>query len=287
MRDEIFEKFNPVWSLETMAGNTTPRWLDVKDGWHTQSIEELRAANAHWFQQPIAFQLTVPVLWLINQEFTRRGVAPGWRGVSRFQRRGRMPPPATSGPRRLGDAAKTNLMMRWIDLEWLRRELGPGHVTRYRAWQNVFAKGDPEAFTAFAKVCAIVSHGGGKYGPQHAFAVLRDLDVPKRTRIGLAGLIDTDAGSRRSTAEKRLMTTYRPALEQLMERPRHALTPAEVERRLVHCEAIELARGQPTDAAIYFGWMTGEAISRQTMHEMRVKLRDQCGFTTMAWRDRR
>lgn len=85
--------------------------------------------------------------------------------------------------------------------------------------------------------------------------------------------------------EKRLKTTYRPALEELMTRGRYALTQEAVERRLLYCEAIELAQGRPTDAATYFGWMTGEKVSRQTMHEMRDKLREQCGFKTRAWLD--
>jgi hypothetical protein len=283
---ETFEKFNPVHQLEQLAGFTNPRWLELNHGWDQKSLPDLRAANVHWFDQPMSLDITAPILWLINQEFTRRGIAPGWRGVQRFVRRGPLPPRSAipSTPRRLGDVAKKNLMMRWIDLQWLRALLGPDHKTEYRRWQSVFSADHHIAITAFAKVNVLVSHGASIPGPHPAYHVLKQLSVPKRARIGLAGLIDSDAGDRRRVTENRLRDSYRPGVESLMKRDTYALTTEEAERRVLYCEAIELAAGSPTDAAIFFGWITGEQITRQTMHEMRKKLADQCGFKTRAWR---
>lgn len=84
----------------------------------------------------MAFELTQTTLWLINREFTRRGVAPQWRGVPRIVKAAPMPPanPQSVTPRRLGDVAQKNLMKRWIDLEWLRAALGVSHLTKKKSW---------------------------------------------------------------------------------------------------------------------------------------------------------
>ncbi len=282
----IFQKFNPVEALQRQDVAKIPRWVELSQSRATKSLEELRLENAHWFAQPMAFELTAPTLWLINTELTRRGVAPQWRGVPRFVQRAPPPPadPRSKAPRRIGDVGQKNLMKRWIDLEWLRVVLGSAHVTKKKGWQDVFAEDLKRAVVAFSKVNAMQSHGGGKYGTQPAHEVMLVLSIPKFHRLGLTGLIDRDAGELVRNMEKRVRTRLRPRLELLMERPAFALTSAEVERRIMYCEAIELAVGSPTAAATLFRWMTGEAVTRQTMQEMRCKIAEQCGLTTRAWR---
>lgn len=264
------------------------RWHELKAGLVGLSHDELREKNRYWFAEPMSFDFTVPMLWLINQEFTRRGVAPGWRGVHRFVRFGPLPPknPTRPGPQRLGETAKRNLLLRWIDLDWLRTELGPEHKTKFRLWQNTFSDSQALAIAAFAKVNRLQSHSG-RQRPFAAYEVLQDLAIPKFTRLGLGGLIDSDAGDRRRVAAKRLQSVYRPALEALLNRKVKPITQEELERRMVYCEAIELVGGSPTLAAKAIKWMTGDDVTRQSVHEMKTKLAAQCGFSLRAWKPQR
>lgn len=119
---------------------------------------------------------------------------------------------------------------------------------------------------------------------QQAWRVIDALNVPKLHRRALTGLIDRDAGDRVTNAEKRVRERYRPALEALMKRTRYPLTQDQVDRRVQQCLAIDLADGSVTDAAKVLGWMTGEPVTRQSMHEAKRKIVAQCGFHTKVWR---
>ncbi|NVO06676.1 MAG: hypothetical protein HXX19_12435 [Rhodoferax sp.] len=281
-----FQTFNPHADVKHQSENGHPRWLEISKSLDEKSLEQLRELNARWFDGVMGFEQTAPMLWLVNQEFTRRGVAPMWRGVPRFVRVAYAAPanPMSNVPRRLGEIAKKNLMKRWVDLEWLRVQLGSSHVSKFRGWQDAFADDIEIAVLAFTKVNAIWSHGGGKLGTKPAHDVVDRLSVPKIHRLGLTGLIDRDAGELVRNMEKRLRATYRPLLEAQIDRPIFPLTKADVERRLLYCQAIDLAVGSPTNAAKIFQWMTGESVSKQTMHEMRCKIADQCDLKTRAWR---
>ena len=287
----IVRQLNPHVAARQQDEKAHPRWLEIKNSWSGMSLDELRQSNAKWFAEPIAFELTAPALWTLNLELTRRGVAPMWRGVPRFIKAMRLNP-ATPGreERRLGDAATKSVMKRWIDMEWLRLQLGSVHRTKYRLWQNAFSDDLELAIAAFAKVNVVWStgsgHHNGKAGTKPPHDVVDRLSIPALRRLGLTGLIDRDSGEKVRNMEKRIREKLRPLLQALTQRPVLPLTDDEVERREVYCRAIELAVGSPTDAARIFGWMTGESISRQTMHEMRTKIAAQCGLTTRAWRQR-
>lgn len=268
-----------------------PKWLELKGGWAAMTLDQLRDRNSYWFAQPIAFELSAPCLWTLNMEFTRRGVAPMWRGVPRFIKPSKLSPamPGASG-RRIGDAATKNVMKRWIDMEWLRAQLGSGHKTKYRLWQGAFSEDLDEAIAAFKKVNVVWSHSAsgseGKAGTKPAHDVVDRLSIPRLHRLGLTGLIDRDSGEKVRNMERRLKKKIGPLLAALKQRPTLPLTDDEVERRLLYCQAIELAVGSPTTAALIFKWMTGEVVTRQTMHEMRAKIAEQCGLKTRAWRPR-
>lgn len=287
----LVKQFNPHEATLKADEKATPRWLELRDGWAAMSLEQLRASNAKWFAEPIAFELTAPCLWTLNMEFTRRGVAPMWRGVPRFIKPLRL---GSARPgdseRRLGDAATKGVMKRWIDMEWLRVQLGARHKTKYRLWQDAFADELEVAIPVIAKVNAVWSHGAGhsngKAGTKPAHDVVDRLSVPSLHRLGLTGLIDRDSGEKVRNMEKRLKEKIGPLLAALKERPTLPLTAEEVERRLLYCQAIELAVGSPTTAALIFKWMTGEVVTRQTMHEMRAKIAEQCGLKTRAWQPR-
>ncbi len=286
----IFQPFSPNGEVLVQNEKRLPRWIELSVGLEALTLIELREKNAHWFSQSIAFELTKPMLWLVNIELTRRGIAPQWRGVPRFVRVARVPPtsPLSAGPRRLGEVAQKNLMKRWIDLDWLRRVLGVSHVTKQKSWQDVFSADDDRAYRAFAKVNLINSHSTERIGPANsAYEVMYKLDVPDLLRLGLTGLMNRDAGELVHNAGKRLKRTVRPRLEGLMARPAYPLTAEGVERRMIYAEAIELAVGSPTDAVTVYGWMTGDSVTRQSMHEMKTKLAEQCKLTTRAWRPKK
>ena len=281
-----FQKFDPHGMAREQNEASRPRWMELSQSWKNKTLEELRDANAYWFSQPIAFELTAPSLWLINQEMTSRGVAPQWRGVPRFVNKATLPAPSphSTSLKRLGDVAAKNLMKRWVDLEWLRIQLGPLHVTKFKIWKDTFAADLDRAVTAFARVNVVWAHGGGKLGTKPAHKVVDRLNVPKIVRLGLTGLIDRDSGELIRNMEKRVQVRIRPRLEALTTRAAHPLTKEEVERRLLYCQAIELAVGSPTDGVKIFRWMTGESITRQSVHEMQRKIAEQCKLTTRAWR---
>lgn len=281
-----FQTFNPHADVKQQNEKGHPRWLENSSSLDEKSLGQLKELNAYWFGGVMGFEQTAPMLWLVNQELTRRGVAPMWRGVPRFVKAAHAAPvnPVSKVPRSIGEVAKKNLMKRWIDLEWLRACLGSSHFTKFRAWQDVFADDIDLAVTAFIKVNAIWSHGGGKLGTKAPHDVVDRLSVPKALRLGLTGLIDRDSGELVRNMEKRLRAIYRPRLEAQMERAVFPLTRADVDRRLLYCQAIDLAVGSPTHSAKIFQWITGEAVSKQTMHEMRCKIADQCDLKTRAWR---
>jgi len=178
-------------------------------------------------------------------------------------------------------------MKRWIDLEWIRSALGTTHTTKKPTWSKAFAEDRDIAYAQMTLINATWLSGGAKIVTRKSYEVLRDLQVPKTLRLGLSGYIDKDAATLVNNMEKRLKTKIRPRMEALMVREAYPLTIDEVERRMLFAEALELAVGSPTDAAFIFRWMTGESISRQTMHEMRTKIASQCELTTRHWRPQR
>lgn len=280
------QQFNPHDLTRAQNEISLPRWNELKRTFEIMTIDELRAANSYWFLQSMTFELTAPAIWVINTELTKRGVAPRWRGVPRFVKKALLsiPSPISKGPPRLGDVGTKNLMKRWVDLEWLRIELGPSHVPRLKIWTNVFAADLDQAISIFKKVNVVWAHGGGKVGTKPAYKVVHGLNLPKVVRFGLTGLIDRDSGERVRNMEKKVAQRIHPSMDALMTRDVSPLTLDEVKRRLLYCEAIELAFGRPTDAAKIFLWMTGETVSRQTMHEMRKKIAEQCQLTSRAWK---
>jgi hypothetical protein len=224
---------------------------------------------------------------LINEEFTRRGIAPAWRRIPEFVRPDGFARVSVKtealGIRKLGDATKRNLLRRWIDLQWLRELLGPTHKATKVRWRDVFSADLVLALRAFAQVNAVLSTSGSTAEAETPYKVVAALNVPKLVRLGLTGLVDRDAGELRKNAQKRVRDKIKPKLEALMSRSTYALTQAEVDRRLLIAEAVELGVGMPSDSATVFCWMTGEVIARQSIFVARGKIAEQCGLSGRAW----
>jgi hypothetical protein len=280
-----FQTFNPCATVAELEQNDPATWLKHRQELADADLASLRRQNAHWFAEPTGMAKMVGMVWLINQEFTKRGVAPAWRAGPEFVKVKAPPPPAPAQtrPLLLGDTARRNLLRRWVDMEWLRRELGPAHFPRTARWAGAFSTDEATAIQAFLSVNAVTSKGGGKAGPLTPYKTLYQLDVPGLHRLALTGLVDRDAGELARNARKRVQDRYRPRLEALTVRDTYPLSDEEVGRRLLFCEAIELARGSPTDAARVFRWMTGEVVTRQSVHEMKNKIAAQCKLRGRAW----
>jgi hypothetical protein len=279
-----FEQFSPEKIYRELAGAHPATWERLQRELSAYDAETLRERNAHWFAEPFGLKNAVATVWLINREFTRRGIAPRWRRIPEFLS-GRGPPPSKGtapGGRPIGEKLRGTVLKRWIDLEWLRAVLGPRHVTYFKTWQPAFDEDWDRAVKGFARVNAITSVANTPR-VRPAYKVAFGLAIPALEKKTLMGLIDRDAGELVTNALKRVRVTIRPRMEALMQRPRFPLTREEVERRLTICEAIELAGGSPSDAAALLGWMTGEAISRQSLHEMKTKVAVQCNLRTRAW----
>ena len=277
---------NPPSTLRVLEGQRSAYLESLRSQLTAATVEDLVRLNAHWFLHPTGMPEAVAMLWLINTKLTVMGVAPAWRRIPAYIKV-TPPPPLPFGDialRMLGDSTRRSLIRRWVDLEWLRSVLGGSHVPRRPFWKGAFSTNDEEAERAWARINAVQSSGGGKFGPETPYKVIHGLSIPKLTRFGLAGLIDRDAGELLTNARKRVAERIRPKMMALATRAQHPLSTAEIEQRLIACEAIEVAQGSPSDAATIFGWMTGKKITRQSMHAMRERIADQCKLSTRAWR---
>lgn len=249
----------------------------VRLGLQRAELEGLREQNRKWFAEPMTSK-PIALVWLINQEFTRRGIAPRWRGLPEFVKTMAGPQvrledfPSGLGLVPIGDPARKARLLRWIDLEWLASALGPGHVGDHAPWARLF-------------VCGLDSGLAHRIANSHErpHHVVSKLGVLRPHSFALKGLMTRDDGERCATAEKRLKTRYRPVLEGQMRRGLNPLSREQVENRLLWCEAIELANGSPTVAAQLYSWMTGVSVTRQTAHEIRTKLAKQLRLTSAAW----
>ncbi|MDI4634706.1 hypothetical protein J7U46_16720 [Pelomonas sp. V22] len=249
------------------------------------TLADLRAENNKWLREPVGWARMVSLVWEINCEFTRRGIGPAWREIPEFIHAGAPAPPRAPGkPRALSDQLKLNLLKRWIDLEWLRTVLGPNHATAWTAFAPLFDPDPAVAMRGYFAATRIKSRdSNGRYGPESNRKVLFGLSVPTLLRFSLVGLVDRDRGELRTNARRRVRDVVKPRLEGLADRATYPLKPEQLASRLIQAEAIEMAAGNPSDAAQIYAWMTGKTISRQSMHAARKKIAEQCELRTRAW----
>ena len=280
-----YEQFNPIRALAELS-LAKPAWVanqrtQVDGG----TIDRLREMNRHWFSQNFGMNETAAMLWLINLRLTALGIAPAWRhGPFHSDLAARAPNPSRPGGKQmLGSARKKAYMRRWIDLEWLRAELGHDHQIEHTPWRHACSANRQFAEAAWDRVNRVQSSGGGSFGVQGAYMVVTRLRVPKLHRVALTGLVDKHTARRRATALRRVKDDIRPRLEQLKRRPHSPLTPAQVEHRVQISEAIELGQGVPSHAAVISRWMTGKSITPQSIQVMRDKIAEQCKLTRMYW----
>jgi hypothetical protein len=289
----VIEQFDPVSVVCELDRCDMRKWSQLRQDLQQMSVDELRGQNARWHSNLMTFDAAVAHAWVIHEEFTSRGIAPAWRGVSWTGSPSYSIPQAplqAHGPgalRRIGAKARHGLLMRWIDLAWLRQLLGPSHVAKLAGWREAFTGSDKEAHRAFLQIFRLRSVNSGQVAATPSHVILDLLAIPDLHRRGLLGLIDKDSAALRRNAEKRVEEKVKPKLLKLKTRETHPLTEAQVQARLLSAHALELAAGVPGPAATVYEWMTGCSITPQSMFDARKKIAAQCGLTQRAWRGTR
>lgn len=276
------EQFNPAKCLRDWGDDKIALLasrLRTLDGPGRVTVQELRDQNAaHFIKYP-----TDPViakLWAINLEFTRRGIAPRWRGIKSFNPSA--VPSSTLGlpanvPRLIGPAQKQKLLLRWADLQWLHNELGPSHLPLNLSWRKLFADhiDDDQREHLFSRVAASDDKPHRiVYGPS----------VIEPVSLTLRGFAVSAVGDRCRAVQRRVRDVIQVRLEALGTRPRYHPTTDALATRLVYAEAIELARGSPTEAARIVRWISGEVVTPQAAHQMRTKIASDIKLTGAAWK---
>ena len=117
--------------------------------------------------------------------------------------------------------------------------------------------------------------------------IIFGLAVIEPLTLSLKGFAEAKAGDRYKTVRKRLKSAIQPHLEAMGDRPRYPLGVDAIAKRLVYAEAIELARGKPTDTARFVRWISGETVTPQAALKMRKKMAVELRLIGRAWTQRR
>jgi hypothetical protein len=281
--ERAYESVNPIQSLRAWQAEMTAAQAQqleaAKAAFFVAPADELCERAARLLAEPLSPHLprTIALIWLINQELTRRGIGPRWRGLPQYVDEAPPPPvPAAAlapdACRPISIATRRRRMLRWIDLDWLATALGPQHVPVHARWRDVFAMGLDEA---------TAERIANSLQPPHKLSAM--LGVKEPHSFTLTGLMTRDAAERLRTVQQRGAARVRAKLDAQRIQARRPLTAEQHAARLRWVQAIELADGSATQAARLYGWMTGNTTTRQTAHEMRQKLAKQLGLRTAAW----
>lgn len=285
--------FIPPDIFKSVVRKNRKAWEDKIQEIKEMSVEELRERQALLFATSVAHADTVAELWVINHRFTQLGIAPRWRkipqwNVSSHEKSYVEIPGLGMGVTRTGAA---HHMRRWIDLYWLRAELGIGHAVENTKYAGLFEQSDHGARNA-----AYSAELPGVLTSQRptTWVTLQGMNVPEHVQMGLIGFVTKDNERKLRTLTKWLNGHLAKNLAAQAQRKRYPLTVEQMEQRRVDIECIELAGGSPTHAALFRRWMQGyadhaqrtPAVSVPYMLKRRQKLPEDtpCLRRRVAWR---
>lgn len=272
-----YAEFNPAKCLRSVDGQKVAK---LTEKLRAATVLELREQNARQFAAHPT-DAVISGLWAINLEFTRRGIAPRWRGIEKFNpsavphdRPAHLP---ASVPSVHHPALRQKLLLRWADLQWLHQELGPSHYPVNSSWCLLFSDhiDDAKREGLFARVAE---------SEDKPHRIGFDLSVPEPHTLTLRGFAARKAGDRCKAARKRVKEVIQPRLEAFRKRPRYKPTEDAIASRLVYAEALELAQGSPTETAMFVRWISGEQVTTQAAHRMRGKMAADLKLKGRAWR---
>jgi hypothetical protein len=250
------EVFSPVEILQAEQAQDPDKWRAYAEDLKHLAPDALRAENARLFGCGLAMPQVVAKLWLVNIQFTELGIAPRWRDAPTNNRQDGPEVeekflPVVGTVRRLTDQAKHRQLLRWIDLSWLRHELGPGHTIQNMRWAYAFST--PDYGPIFA---TITTAKEGMHAKPNRL-VLDDLGVPTTMHVALNGFQTQAVRDSLKNLEKWLGGSIAALVEGQGSRRTHALTDDQVRDRFRDIRVIEMADGAPTVAALIRRWMQG------------------------------
>jgi hypothetical protein len=250
------EVFRPIEILHTEQTQDAGTWHVYAENLRHLALDALRAENARLFSCGLAMPQVVAKLWLVNTQLTELGIAPRWRDAPTTSRQDGPETemkylPIVGMVRRLTDRAKLRQLLRWIDLSWLRHELGPGHSIQNLHWAYAFSA--PDCGPIFA---TIITAKEGMHAKPNKI-ILDELGVPTTMHVALNGFQTQAVRDGLKNLERWLGGPIRALVEGQSSRRTHALSEDQVRDRLRDIRVIEMANGSPTMAAQIRRWMEG------------------------------
>lgn len=289
MIERPLEAINPVRILRDWEGQMDEAKRQelkaAQAAFFLAPIERLCTHSTRYLAEPLSPHNPKPIalVWVINRELTRRGLAPRWRGLPRHVADEPAPtvpaialPPGSPQP--ISVAARRRALLRWIDLEWLCAILGHRHAPALKRHRHLFGPGGLDSLLG-EKAAELIANSGDE-----PYKVCAGLDLRTPELFGLSALQPKEAAQRSRAASERARLKIAAKLDDYCERSKWPPTVEQRADRLRWIEAIELARGSPTDAAALYGWMTGTVVTRQAAANMRSKLAGQLDLRSAAWR---
>lgn len=247
----------------------------------TVTVQKLRETNAQYFVKHPTTEV-IAGLWAINLEFTRRGIAPRWRGIKHFNPSAvphdtPIPESLAHYPRLRTTAVQQKLLLRWADLQWLNQELGPSHIAQHLLWRWLFAPytSAEERETLFASIAE---------SDDQPNRILYGLSVTGPHMLALKGFSVAYAGDKHKAIRRRLQDVIRPRLEASAMRPTYTPDSDAIAKRLIYAEAVELAKGSPTETARFVRWISGEKVTPQAAEQMRNKIASDIKLLGASWK---
>ena len=190
----------------------------------------------------------------LSQEFTRRGIAPCFRGL-----------PVRNDPWWKTTTDEVNFILLSADLEWLVSRY-PNHKTNWRSMRYALSPDQSKR----EKAISYLLNDGEREAPQIALALGLTDDMQRE--LAWAQLLNTKRWVDR--LHGRLPFAEAAIRDDVDSRPWKSKAPKEntIMRRLALWQCAELGVWKPQRAAEFYKMLTGESMTRQAVSEQLVKL---------------
>lgn len=235
-------------SLETVSDHKAEKREKVKNALKSVSLEELKR-----LLQKHLVELNENAVILISSEFTRRGIAPAFRGV----------PVRNSDPFWRDISLIDAFPLLVADIEWLTDRY-PNHKTKWARVQQAFQPEKRE------KTAEWLLNGGDREAGQIAIAL--GLDVAQQRELAYAQFPKVQRWV--DLQYKKLPVAEMQIRSSVDDHPWKTKSSKEdtVKRRRIIWLCSQLADKKPQRAADFYRMMTGEEITRQAIHKQMRQL---------------
>ncbi|RFO97629.1 hypothetical protein DIC66_07135 [Rhodoferax lacus] len=233
-------------ALDTLESGTDYREEALKQALSKASLGELKRSL-----QKQAESLNEGAAMRLSQEFTRRGIAPAFRGI-----------PVRGDPWWRHPTEEVNFILVCADIEWLASRY-PSHTTAWKRAQTAF---DPKKLEATANYLC----WNGREPGQIAIALGLSVDQQRQ----LARVQFTNVRRWVDQLHERLPFAESAIRREVESRPWKSKDPMEftIKRRLALWHCAKLADDKPQRTADFYKMQTGESITRGIVAVQLVKL---------------